>query len=137
VKHRDTELWTLTTQVFGESQLFITAESWIQVRLRLQTAGPVAVSTREDIVPVLSGRGALLEDDEDTVFVMQKGDRLFYACQAVNRVRVIIEPIPAVPVVAQPQLEAPVPTPTPPPPEAPPMPRPRRGSRRRKPTRWP
>jgi hypothetical protein len=144
VKHRRTEIYTLTTDVLGQSQLFLTAESWIQVKLRLETAGPVAVSTREEIVPALSGKGGLVNND-DMVFYLNLGDSLYYSAAAINRVRVIIEPVPEYDVKPVSSVEPPVPSA----PAPSPAPQPKqvgRGKRRlaspsrkprRKPTRWP
>ncbi len=87
-----TETYTLFTQI-GGNRLLYSAEEWVRVNLRLETAGPVAVSTRQDVVPALSGKGILLEEDA-VEFVLSKGDRLFYTAEAVNRVRWIVEPIP-------------------------------------------
>ena len=92
-----TAMWTLFTQV-GGNQLLYSAEEWVRVNLRLETAGPVSVSTREDVVPALSGKGILLESNE-VIFVIAKGSRLFYTAEAVNRVRVVIEPIPFAEVI--------------------------------------
>jgi hypothetical protein len=88
-----TEIYTLITQI-GGTRLIYSAESWVKVRLNLETAGPVAVSTRQKLEPVLSGRGALLVTDEPMEFTIPKGDRLFYSATAINRVRVTIEPVP-------------------------------------------
>lgn len=87
-----TDTYTLFTQI-GGNRLLYSAEEWVVVRLRLETAGPVAVSTREQVAPVLGGQGVLLNAD-DLEFTLPKGDRLFYTAAAVNRVRVIIEPVP-------------------------------------------
>lgn len=89
--HR-TDTSTLFTKI-GGNHLLYSAESWVRIILRLETAGPVAVSTREAVPPVLSGRGILLGVDDVTI-VMAKGQRLFYSAEAVNRVRFIVEPIP-------------------------------------------
>lgn len=90
-----TDIYTYFTKPINESELLYSAESWVMVTLILETAGPVAVSTRQDVVPVLSGKGALLEPDgEPFRFVLPKGDRLFIAAEAINRVKVIIEPFP-------------------------------------------
>lgn len=67
---------------------------WARVVLTLETAGPVAVGDQSSIVPVLSGRGQLLATGEPTPFVIAKGTKLFIAATAVNRVKVVIEPVP-------------------------------------------
>ncbi len=139
MKHRATEIKTLITDQIGVSTNFMTAESWVQVKLRLETAGPVAVSTRENIAPPLSGKGGLLNDDNMT-FVLNKGDRLFYVAQAVNRVRVIIEPVPEVQVVPVASIEPAVPGVEPAKPKKPRPDQPARLQRRKPPgkhPRWP
>ncbi len=89
-----TQIETYFTNRIGTSQLLYSAEDWVRITLRLQTAGPVAVSTRQEIVPVLSGLGILLPVDDFITFVLPRGDRLFIAAEATNRVAVQIEPIP-------------------------------------------
>lgn len=90
-----TEIYTYFTKPNGESELLYSAESWVHIRLALETTGPVAVSTRQSVIPVLTGRGVLLANDgEPFRFVLPKGDRVFIAAEAVNRVQVTIEPFP-------------------------------------------
>lgn len=89
-----TDIYTRFTQVTGRSELFYSAEKWVRIRLLLETAGPVSVSTRQDITPVLSGKGILLQTGEYVEFTLARGDRLFIAASSVNRVQVIIEPFP-------------------------------------------
>lgn len=88
-----TEISTYFTKV-GGNQLLYQAEGWVKIRLMLETAGPVAVGSRDDVSPVLSGKGILLPTDVEITFPMQKGNRIFITAVAVNRVRFIIEPIP-------------------------------------------
>lgn len=87
-----TEIYTLFT-IVGQ-QLFYSAENWVWVTLTLETAGPVAVSTRADVLPVLSGKGMILATNIPARFLLPKGDRLTIAANAVNRVNVQIEPYP-------------------------------------------
>jgi hypothetical protein len=90
-----TEIYTYFTRPQDGSKDFHAAAKWERVELQLETAGPVAVSTRQDIEPVLSGRGILLPPDGEPIeFTLGKGDRLFIASESINRVKVIIEPIP-------------------------------------------
>jgi hypothetical protein len=88
-----TEIYTYFTQI-GESRLLYSANFWCTIKLTLETAGPVAAGTRENLVPVLSGKGVLLTTDEDEEWVLAKGDRIFITAESVNRVKVIIEPLP-------------------------------------------
>lgn len=83
-----------TNGPFGVTHSIIEdASSWLRVKLRLETAGPVAVGTNPDLGVVLGGHGALLGADEMEV-VLKKNDDLYYVSNATNRVRVIIEAIP-------------------------------------------
>ena len=88
-----TEVSTYFTKPGGDSLLY-QAESWVRLRLMLETAGPVAVGSRDQVSPVLSGKGILLPRDVEITFPLTKGNRIFIAAGAVNRVRFIIEPIP-------------------------------------------
>ncbi len=91
----NTETFTYFTRPADGSKDFHAANRWERVELQLETAGPVAVSTRQEIEPVLSGKGILLPPDGEPIeFILSKGDRLFIAAESINRVKVIIEPIP-------------------------------------------
>ena len=67
---------------------------WTRVILTLETAGPVAVGNASNITPVLSGKGQLLQTGEPMPFTIAKGTRLYIASTSVNRVKVVIEPVP-------------------------------------------
>jgi hypothetical protein len=86
------EAYTHTTRPSG-THLLYEAERWIRLRLMLETAGPVDVGTRDNISPVLSGKGLSLPTNVPLEFTMSKGDKLYIAATAINRVRVIVEPI--------------------------------------------
>jgi hypothetical protein len=88
-----TEIFTYTTRALNESSLLYQAESWVRMRLILENAGAVDVSTRENITPVGSGKGITLPTDVEVQFNLNKKDRIYIASTSVNRVRVIIEPI--------------------------------------------
>lgn len=90
----NTDIYTYFTEPDGETKLLYSAAGWVKMELTLETAGPVAFSTRESVTPVLTGRGILLITDEAIDFVLPKGNRVFIAAEAINRVKVIIEPIP-------------------------------------------
>lgn len=93
--HTDIFTYFTVPAITNRSELLYSAEEWVRIELVLETAGPVAVSTRQSVTPVLSGKGVLLEPDgEPLKFIMPRGDRLFIAAESVNRVKVIIEPIP-------------------------------------------
>lgn len=89
-----TEIYTYFTRPNNKSNLFYTAEKWIKVSLLLETGGPVAVSTRQDILPVLSGKGISLRTGEVRTWDLERGDRLYIASTSSNRVQVITQPIP-------------------------------------------
>lgn len=92
-KSKHTEIQNYFTRPTGERLLY-SAEGWVKIRLTLQTAGPVVVSTRQNVIPVFSGKGAQLVTNQEQEFPLTKGDRLYIAAEAVNRVMFIVEPIP-------------------------------------------
>lgn len=89
----NTLIYTLFTKA-GETRLVYSATTWVKIRLMLETAGPVAVGTRQQIGPTLSGKGILLPVNQEIDFVLAKGDRLFMVAEAINRVKFICEMIP-------------------------------------------
>lgn len=88
-----TEVSTYFTKPSGNHVLY-RAEQWMRIRLMLEGAGPVAVGSRDNVAPPLSGAGILLPTNVEITFTMQKGNRMYIAATAINRVRFIIEPIP-------------------------------------------
>lgn len=88
-----TEISTYFTKI-GGNHLLYQAEGWVGLRIMLETAGPVAIGTRDDVEPVLSGKGITLVRDVEVAFPLAKGNRVFITAGAVNRVRLIIEPVP-------------------------------------------
>lgn len=90
---RGTDIYVYFTEAGGTKQL-LAANETVKVKLELQTAGPVAVSTKHDIEPVLSGKGRLLSTGRETTIIIVRGDRLYITSSSVNRVAVTIEPIP-------------------------------------------
>lgn len=89
-----TEIYTWFTKTDGVSDLMYSAEFWVRITLRLETAGPVAVGTREELGPVLSGKGILLPDEDPITFVLENGSRLFIISESLNRVQFTVEHIP-------------------------------------------
>jgi hypothetical protein len=90
-----TDIFTYLTVASGASELLFSAEDWIRIEFQLETAGPVAVGTKQNLSPVLSGKGILLPADGEPVrFIVPRGDRVYIAADAVNRVKVMIEPLP-------------------------------------------
>ena len=94
-----TQIYTFFTEI-GGSTLLYTAPNWVTLRLTLETAGPVAISTSEDVQPVLSGRGILLITGVEKEIKLPRGDRLFIGAGTVDRVAVVIEPIPWLQTIA-------------------------------------
>lgn len=88
---------TLVYTVFTKAEptkLIYSATTWVRIWLQLEDAGPVAVGTRQQIGPALSGKGILLPTDQWVEMVLAKGDRLFMVAEGVNRVKFICEQIP-------------------------------------------
>jgi hypothetical protein len=90
-----TEIYTYFTVPDGVSKLLFSANFWCTAKLTLDTAGPVAASTRQDVVPVLSGKGVLLDTGLEQEWVLAKGDRIFIAAESINRVKFVVQPHPA------------------------------------------
>lgn len=67
---------------------------YAQIVLTLETAGPVAVGTRQNILPVLGGKGQLLQTNAPLTFTLAKGNRIYVATTSLNRIRVTIQPYP-------------------------------------------
>lgn len=76
------------------TQLLYTAEDWVRITMRLETAGPVSVGTDQDLGPVLGGSGRLLPVGDDITFTLPRGDMLYIIAAAANRVSYQVEPIP-------------------------------------------
>lgn len=91
--HR-TDVYTYITKIGGTEQLYDGSRAWARITMTLESAGPVAIGTREGLQPVLSGRGELLDTDAPKTLVIAKGSRVYIAATSVNRVKVEIEPLP-------------------------------------------
>lgn len=92
-----TEVYTYFAKPALEGQLPVLYNGdrqYAQVTLTLETAGPVAVSTKQQILPVLSGKGELLETGLPMVFWLSKGNRLWVAATSINRIKVTVQPFP-------------------------------------------
>ena len=89
-----TQTYTLFTEVGPQQKPFYSADQWITIRLELETAGPVAISTNKAVTPVLSGKGILRPTGREYETRLSKGERIYYAAESINRVKVTIEPIP-------------------------------------------
>lgn len=89
-----TQIYTYFTIPDGETHLVYSAESWVRIRLTLETGGPVSMGTQQSISPVLSGRGILLLVNDEIDFVIANGNRVYMVADTVDRVKFIVEPIP-------------------------------------------
>ncbi|HZJ67684.1 MAG TPA: hypothetical protein VFD36_29475 [Kofleriaceae bacterium] len=89
-----TAINTYFTRANGQTETLYSAENWVRIKLVLETAGPVAIGTDSNLEPVLSGRGRLLDTDEEFEAFLPKGTRLYIISETVNRVGVTIEPVP-------------------------------------------
>jgi len=78
----------------GQTRLFVAVQDWARITMTLQTAGPVAIGTSANLLPVLSGNGLLLPTDVPIRFLLPRGDTLYVAANAVNRVSFQVEPQP-------------------------------------------
>jgi hypothetical protein len=68
--------------------------TWARITVTLETAGPVAIGTKANITPVLSGKGILLRTGVPKTFDIAKGDNLYIASNAVSRLSLEIQPLP-------------------------------------------
>ena len=91
---RRTDSYTYFTRPEAGTQLVQSANQWLRIYLELQTAGPVAYGTRENLEPVLSGKGALLPTGEEIELVLADGNRLYFASESINRINIRVEPLP-------------------------------------------
>jgi hypothetical protein len=88
----ETETYTYFT-VVGQAQnpLYNGDREWATLTLTLETAGTVEVSTKRNLLPLLSGKGIALRTGVPRPFTLPKGTRLYIAASAINRVTVTIE----------------------------------------------
>lgn len=89
-----TSISTYLTNVGTTDILYNGDRQWAALTVTLQTAGPVAVSNLNNIAPVLSGKGQLLQTGVPTRFIIAKGTRLYVLSSSVNRLALVVEPIP-------------------------------------------
>lgn len=97
---RETEIWTIFTKP-GGTHVLAAPTSWSRVRITLTTAGPVVVGNKATLDPVVSGRGILVPTNEPLEFALSGGSRLYYAADAVNRISVVVEPVPWMEAISQ------------------------------------
>lgn len=90
-----TEVHTYITQP-GVTQLLRRAlpDEWIEIVLRLETAGPVAIGHAEELAPVLSGRGRVLPTNEDIVVKLSPSSSLYILSAGIDRISIQVNAIP-------------------------------------------
>ena len=89
-----TRIFSYFTPATGLTELLYSAENWVKIKLTLETAGPVAFGDAASLQPMLSGRGIVMDTDKEYEAYLSKGTRIYVISESVNRVSVIIEPIP-------------------------------------------
>ncbi len=91
----ETNFSTYLTKTEGTYQLVPnTSQNWLQVTLRLQTAGVVVIGQNANLQPTTSGQGRVLPVGEDITFTLPPLTTLYIASNTVNRVAVMITPFP-------------------------------------------
>lgn len=90
----DTYFTRVSSPSDGPQVIYNGDRQWARVTLTLETAGPVAIGTVQDLSPVSSGKGELLTTDEPTRYTIAKGNRLYILATGVNRIKRKIEPVP-------------------------------------------
>jgi hypothetical protein len=92
---QQTEIYTYFTRPNTTAlQLYNGNRTWAKIILTLETAGPVAISNKQTMLPVLSGKGQLLQTGVAREFICPKGTILYVASTSINRVGVVVEPLP-------------------------------------------
>jgi hypothetical protein len=90
---KTTKIYTIFTDDSGITRLLFSPPTWCRVRITLETAGPVAVGTSQDLGAVLSGQGVQLTTDIELTWDLDREDRLFWVAESINRVKFSIESI--------------------------------------------
>lgn len=88
------EISTILTSAGPSVVLYNGDRMWAKLTVTLETAGPVVVGQQSGIVPVLSGKGQLLQSGVPTILNVAKGNRIYIAANGVNRVKLVIEAYP-------------------------------------------
>jgi hypothetical protein len=90
-----TYLTSIPTAASQDTKILYNADrNWATITLTLETAGPVAVGDKQNITPVLSGKGIVLQTGVPKKLTIPKGTKLYIAATAVNRVSIELEPLP-------------------------------------------
>lgn len=92
----ETKIFTFTSagiQASADSQNFFSTIEWARVKLLLQTAGPVALSTFPSPFPI-GTKGIQLTPNLWTSVDIPPATRLYLASNTLQQISVMIEPIP-------------------------------------------
>jgi hypothetical protein len=91
-----TDVFTYFTPANGQTQLVFSANDtdWVDIIMNLETAGPVAFGTKQDLSPVASGKGRLLPTGVDVHLTLPPAGRLYMVSTTVNRVAMQVSPYP-------------------------------------------
>src|SRR5882724_6793814 len=87
-------LSTFFTKVGPTQVIYNGDRMWARITLTLLTAGPVSVGQLNDLLPVTSGKGQVLQTNVPTTFEVAKSNQLFVACTSLNAINVSIQPYP-------------------------------------------
>jgi hypothetical protein len=90
-----TEIFTYLTKAAtdGQSQVLYNGDrQYAEITLTLETAGPVCIGNKQNLLPVLSGKGELLETGVPRSICIAKGNRLWVAATGINRIKVEVKP---------------------------------------------
>jgi len=87
------DVYTIFTKA-GGTKLILSVPYWSKLTFRLESAGPVAIGTREDLQPVNSGKGRLLPTGADVVVTVPPNNRVYMASTSMNRVSIQVETFP-------------------------------------------
>lgn len=95
------QIFTFITKPSGRTDTLYNADrTWARVTLTLTTAGPVAVGQLQDLGTLTGGQGMLLQTGVPTYLDIAKGNRVYVLATAVNRINVVVAPIPWLEVIA-------------------------------------
>jgi hypothetical protein len=90
-----TQVFTFTTEPGSTTPVRrALPNEWLEMTLRLETAGPVAIGHLEDLGPAGSGKGRLLPQGADVIVKLSPGSSLYVFSASVDRVSIHINAIP-------------------------------------------
>jgi hypothetical protein len=91
-----TKVYTYVTTPSQGTQVLVASpdNEWLDVELRLETAGPVVVGTDQALTPLIGGPGRILPANQDIVVRLSPGTRLYILSDTADRVSVQINAVP-------------------------------------------